>query len=137
MRLGVGKWHHRFQFPFFNGRNEEFGTDPTPIKANDKMSIDFHENMVDLLWLHCFLFSNFILCLESLCLVSSVDNSFNLLQRNPFQSYILVRFRLTLIACSLKAKPMLKDQAVLHHYGIFVLFSNCLIKKKRILKGDL
>ena len=36
--------------------------------------------------------------LESLVLVSTVDNSFhtiNLLQRNPFQSYILIRFRLT------------------------------------------
>lgn len=49
MRLGVGKWQHEFQFPFSSGRSEEFGTDPTPIEANDKMSIGFNENMVDLL----------------------------------------------------------------------------------------
>lgn len=63
MRLGEGKWQHQFQFPFSSGRSEELGTDPTPIKANDKMSIDFNENMFDLLWLYCFLFSNFILWL--------------------------------------------------------------------------
>lgn len=61
MRLGVGKWPHEFQFPSSSGRSEKFGTDPTPIKANDKMSIDSNENMVDLLWLYCSLFSNFIL----------------------------------------------------------------------------
>lgn len=67
MRLGVEKQQHKFQFPFSSGRSEEFGTDPTPIKANDKMSIDSSENMVDLLQLYCFLFSNFILWLASKC----------------------------------------------------------------------
>jgi len=42
-----------------------------------------------------------------------------------------------MISCNLKAKPTLGDQTVVHYYGLFLLFSNCLIKKKRILKGDL
>lgn len=60
MRLGVGKCQHEFQFPFSSARSEEFGTDPIPTKASDKMSIDFNENRVDLLGFYCFLFSNFI-----------------------------------------------------------------------------
>lgn len=62
MRLGVGKCQHEFLFPF-SSASEEFGTGPIPTKANDKLSIDFKENMADLLGFYCFLFSNFILWL--------------------------------------------------------------------------
>lgn len=102
MRLGVGKCQREFQFPFSCARSEEFGTDPIPTKANDELSIDFNENMAALLGFYCSLFSNFILWPESLGLVSTPDNSFhtiNLIQRNPIQFYMLMRFSLTQTDC--------------------------------------
>lgn len=103
MRLGAGKCQREFQFPFSSARSEEFGTDPIPTKASDKCPLTLMRTGLICLG---FIVSYFLTSSrgwpESLGSVSTLDNSFhtiNLIQRNPFQSYMLIRFRLTQTGC--------------------------------------